>query len=189
MNIDQPPQPVYRKNVAAVIMDENNFILLAKRRKAHNHWQFPQGGVDENETFDETLFRELGEELGTKEFKILQKSSQTFRYNWSKKNRDSRGSGTVGQEQTYFLVRFLGQKKDIKPDKREFDTIEWVPFDQVLIKCAKIRKPLYAKVLQEFEQRIKEKKCPPPAKTIQKPLKETYSQESIKSLTKFLQEK
>ncbi len=177
----------FRNNVAAVILDNNNYILLAKRRKAQNHWQFPQGGVDEGETQIKALFRELREELGTNQLKILKKSAEIHRYQWGKKIQDQRG--IIGQEQTYFLLRFLGQKKDLKPDKREFVAIEWVPYEQVLQQCATVRKPLYSKILKEFESIIKEKKCLPPAKTISKPIQEEFSEESIKSLAKFLVEK
>ena len=189
MKNNQQPllNPRFRKNVAAVILEGNNCILLAKRKRARDHWQFPQGGVDFGESFSQALFRELKEELGTGQFEILKKSNQVFRYQWRKNLIDKRGH--VGQEQTYFLLRFLGQKKDIKPDKREFETVEWLSYEEVLQRCARIRKPLYTRVLKEFESIIKAKKCPPPAKTIKKPEKMVYSNESIKSLAKFLEAK
>ena len=41
----------YRKNVAMVVLNKNNHVLLCRRKGAEN-WQFPQGGIDENEKFN-----------------------------------------------------------------------------------------------------------------------------------------
>ena len=37
----------------------------------NNIWQFPQGGIDENESEEEALLRELEEEIGTREVEII----------------------------------------------------------------------------------------------------------------------
>ena len=53
----------YRKNVGIVICNRQRQVLWA-RRVNRNGWQFPQGGVDFNESTREAAFREMGEELG-----------------------------------------------------------------------------------------------------------------------------
>lgn len=177
----------YRKNVAAVITDGAKHILLAKRRGTEKHWQFPQGGVDKQESLEEALIRELEEELGTKHFEILYKSKQVFRYRWRKNLQLERS--VVGQEQTYFLVCFLGQKKDLKPDRREFEAIAWFPYEQVLQQCARVRRPIYTRVLHEFSSHIQAVPCKSRAKLIPKPEQKRYSAESIRLLAKFLEVK
>ena len=76
----------FRANVAAVIFDpENKKVLMFRRLAKKNkelkflsdggqlrwNWQFPQGGVDFKETENETLLRELKEEIGTNNVKII----------------------------------------------------------------------------------------------------------------------
>ena len=53
----------YRLNVAMIVLNEDNKVLFCKRRNTEN-WQFPQGGVDENEKIESAMFRELNEEVG-----------------------------------------------------------------------------------------------------------------------------
>ena len=52
----------YRKNVAMVVMNDNRQVLIC-RRKGTENWQFPQGGIDNNELLEEAMYRELYEEV------------------------------------------------------------------------------------------------------------------------------
>ena len=46
----------YRLNVAMIVLNKENKSLFCKRRNTDN-WQFPQGGVDEDETIESAMFR------------------------------------------------------------------------------------------------------------------------------------
>lgn len=55
--------------VAAGIIIHEGKVLIARRKQGQNHeglWEFPGGKIDENETPQECLERELEEELGIK---------------------------------------------------------------------------------------------------------------------------
>ena len=55
--------------VTAAIIQKDNKILIAQRRKDKNlglKWEFPGGKIDKNETPEECLSRELKEEFGIK---------------------------------------------------------------------------------------------------------------------------
>src|SRR5438067_8221410 len=54
----------YRLNVAAILQNREGKILVCERADATGAWQFPQGGVDEGETLEAALARELVEEIG-----------------------------------------------------------------------------------------------------------------------------
>jgi len=51
--------------VAAVIKKDNQFLIVQRNRKKHLglKWEFPGGKVQESETFEEALSREIKEEL------------------------------------------------------------------------------------------------------------------------------
>ena len=70
----------YRKNVAMVVLNKNNQVLLC-RRKGTENWQFPQGGIDENELCEDAMYRELYEEVGLKstEVEILGKTREEIK--------------------------------------------------------------------------------------------------------------
>ena len=53
----------FRTNVAAVVRDDAGRILICERRDVPGAWQFPQGGVNDGETLEQALARELYEEI------------------------------------------------------------------------------------------------------------------------------
>ena len=53
----------YRLNVAMIVLNEEKKSLFCKRRNTEN-WQFPQGGVDDEEPIETAMYRELKEEVG-----------------------------------------------------------------------------------------------------------------------------
>ena len=59
----------YRKGVGIIIVNSDLQFFLGKRIGA-DAWQFPQGGIDEGETPEDALYRELYEETGLERDKI-----------------------------------------------------------------------------------------------------------------------
>lgn len=56
-----------RKKVIAAVIKKNNRFLIAQRGKKdslYNKWEFPGGKIEEGESEQECLQRELSEELG-----------------------------------------------------------------------------------------------------------------------------
>ena len=53
----------FRANVGIVLMDGAGQLFLG-RRAGGKGWQFPQGGMRRGESAEESLFRELHEEIG-----------------------------------------------------------------------------------------------------------------------------
>ena len=76
----------YRPNVAAVILAPSYpfdcRIFIAQRCDMTGIWQFPQGGIDEGETPQEALKRELKEEIGTDEIDVLSEYPQWLSYDF-----------------------------------------------------------------------------------------------------------
>ena len=54
----------YRKNVGVVVFNAKGLVLLGNRISHRSSWQFPQGGMDDNEDPLVAAKRELYEEVG-----------------------------------------------------------------------------------------------------------------------------
>ena len=62
----------FRSNIGIIVCNDVGNLLWT-RRIGQNSWQFPQGGVDNGESAEQALFRELKEEIGLekRDVKIL----------------------------------------------------------------------------------------------------------------------
>ena len=146
------PPILYRPNVGAIILNMNNQMLVAQRSGMRSAWQFPQGGVDPGEGLEEALFREVEEEVGIGErlIQILDRKGG-YRYDFPKGRLKYGVYG--GQEQVYYLCRFLGHDRDINLDTkcREFDHWRWIrpeKFDMEWV--PRFKRDVYKRVLRDF---------------------------------------
>ena len=138
-----------RKNVLAVIFDQDSNVLIVSRVNDPLHWQFPQGGVNENETNEEAIIRELGEELGTTDFTILDQCPEKHTFYFPKRLiRDE----NLGQEQTIILLKFNGSTRALKVDRRELGGFLWVSQEQIEKFLHEYRKPVWHIVMKYFSQ-------------------------------------
>lgn len=136
-----------RKNVLAVIFDQDSNVLIVSRVNDPLHWQFPQGGVNDNESNEEAIIRELGEELGTTDFTILDQCPEKHTFYFPKRLiRDE----NLGQEQTIILLKFNGGTRNLKVDKRELGGFLWVSQEQIEKFLHEYRKPVWHIVMKYF---------------------------------------
>ncbi len=119
--------PKYRRNVAAVILDADGYVLVGRKKEDSRFVHFPQGGVGKKETFEEALWREIFEEVGISRHSLkIEARLAGLSYDYRKKNKKS--EKWVGQEQTYFLIRCTeGRPKIAAHSSPEFGCLEWLP--------------------------------------------------------------
>ncbi len=121
--MDTPP--------AAIIMDAEGCVLLGKDSGRNPYWHFPQGGVIKHESIEQTLAREVWEEVGLRptEYTIVSRLSG-LRYKYPSGNR--KVTRWIGQEQTYFLVRCKTRrpKTDLHRSP-EFSKTKWIPLQNL----------------------------------------------------------
>ena len=149
---------IYRKNVAAIVLNKDNKVLVAERRDTPNAFQFPQGGMNDDESEEEAIIRELREELGTNKFKIILKSYKIYRYDFPEEIRFNEYNG---QEQTYFLIRFTGEDDDINliNSDKEFKSYKWIPFSKDICKnIIAFKREVYKEVYNDFRGIIEDLK-------------------------------
>jgi putative (di)nucleoside polyphosphate hydrolase len=120
----------YRDCVVAVIRNQEGLVLAGERADAKDAWQLPQGGVDEGESADQALFRELREEIGTDRFKVLRKLPQMIRYEFPADLDSGPARKYCGQQQTWYLLEFLPDgKPKLELSDGEFQDIRWMKPD------------------------------------------------------------
>ena len=148
----------YRLNVAMIVLNEENRVLFCRRRNTEN-WQFPQGGVDENENIESAMFRELNEEVGLEKDNVEIKAvSQNLIYYDIPKNIRSRvlGGKFRGQAQKYFLLKLISGDVDLNIENTpEFDKHSWVPFWYPLNQVVDFKKEAYRSALIDLKNQIK----------------------------------
>jgi len=107
------------KRVAAVIIKDNKILLMRRIKEGQEYFVFPGGGIEENESVEDAIIREVKEELSldAKIDKLL----------FEIENR--------GQEEFYFLIKeFSGTLKLGGPEKERMNENnqyypEWMDLD------------------------------------------------------------
>lgn len=145
---------IYRKNVAAFIINEKKQIFLAKQTDT-SEWKLPQGGsknAKTKEQLESAILREMREELGTEKFEIAGMIKNCYQYKFPRNNFNWTKDKYVGQRQTLFLLKFKGQDQDIKLDLREHTEWRWVSKEEILKVATPKRQEIIKIGLNNFKQ-------------------------------------
>ena len=150
-----PDRERYRPNVAIILANREQRVLLARRRNS-DAWQFPQGGVDEHESPEEALHRELHEEVGLvrERVKVVASTSRWLKYRIPDEFRRNHALKAFhGQRQKWFLLEFLGDDGDIQLDRQsppEFDAWQWVNYWYPVRTVIDFKRQVYARAMKEL---------------------------------------
>lgn len=146
----------YRHNVGIILCNQDKRLLWA-RRIGQDAWQFPQGGIRENESPEDALFRELHEEIGLapEHVEIIGCTRDWLSYDLPKHLiRHDRKPLCIGQKQRWFLLQLTGSDTDVRLDnsgKPEFDYWRWVEYWEPLDEVVFFKRNVYINVLRELE--------------------------------------
>ena len=145
----------YRPNVGIVLMHADGRVFWA-RRVRRDGWQFPQGGMNTDETPLEAMYRELHEETGLlpEHVAVLGVTPGWLRYRLPPRAiRRNDKLVCVGQKQVWFLLQFTGQEDDLRLDlteKPEFDHWRWVDFWYPTENVVTFKRGVYASALRHL---------------------------------------
>jgi len=130
--------------------------LFWARRVHRDGWQFPQGGMNTDETPIEAMYRELREETGLlpEHVEVLGETPGWLRYRLPQRaiRRNDR-LVCIGQKQVWFLLRLTGQETDLQLDlteKPEFDHWRWVDFWYPVEHVVVFKRGVYARALRHL---------------------------------------
>ena len=147
-----------RSGVGIVVLNKDNKVFVAKRiDNPKDFWQMPQGGVDKGEDFIAAAYRELEEETSIKNVKLIKELDGFITYHlpdhllgiiWKGKYR--------GQEQKWFLMRYLGKDSEIniKTKKPEFLEWKWVDLELITDLVVDFKLQVYKEVQDKVRKLI-----------------------------------
>ncbi len=145
----------FRPNVGIILANENGQVLWAKRI-GHNAWQFPQGGIQQGESPEQALYRELREEVGLlpEHVQIIAQTKGWLRYRLPHRYiRAGSDPVCIGQKQKWFLLKLNASSKHIQldlSDPAEFDEWCWVSYWYPLGQVVNFKRDVYRRALMEL---------------------------------------
>lgn len=142
-----------------MIINHQKKIFVGQRfDKDKSAWQMPQGGIDKGESEEVALKRELEEETGiSKNFNIIKISEKKYTYDLPTSLQKKLWKGKYkGQEQRWFLLRFMGEDKeiDIQTQKPEFKKWKWIQQENLIDIIIPFKRKLYKNILKEFKNEL-----------------------------------
>ena len=145
----------YRPNVGIVLMRTDGRLFWA-RRVHRDGWQFPQGGMNTDETPLEAMYRELREETGLlpEHVDVLGATPGWLRYRLPRRCvRPGSRPTCIGQKQVWFLLRLTGEEHHVRldlTDKPEFDSWRWVDFWYPTEHVVSFKREVYVRALSHL---------------------------------------
>ena len=147
----------FRANVGIVLIRDGGEVFLGSRSDGRG-WQFPQGGVQRDESPEQALFRELHEEVGLErgDVEVIASTRSWLRYRLPRQYVRRRSMPLcIGQKQRWFLLRMVGDEQRLKFDvteRPEFDDWRWVDYWSPVREVIYFKRIVYARALDELGQ-------------------------------------
>ena len=146
----------YRRGVGVMLLNSEGKVFVGARiDNPDDAWQMPQGGIDEDEEPWSTALRELEEETGIAPHLVerIALCPERLRYDLPEEWRPRLWGGKwLGQEQDWFLARFVGSDDDVNiaTDHPEFREWRWVEAERLPDLIVPFKRDLYRRLLDEF---------------------------------------
>jgi putative (di)nucleoside polyphosphate hydrolase len=156
----------FRANVGIILMDGAGKVLIAGRH-GRSGWQFPQGGVQQRESAEQAMYRELEEEVGLcpDDVDVTGVTREWLRYRLPKQYLRKSEPRCVGQKQRWFLLSLISDPGKLCFDKTsepEFDRCRWVHYWQPVEEVVYFKRAVYIRALTELAAAAFDGSVPPP---------------------------
>jgi len=111
------------KSCGIVLFFSDEFLIIqhsTESNEVKGHWDFPKGHVEDDETELETATRELQEETGIDNFKLIDNFRHKITYNIHKNN------GLIPKEVIFFLAESSTKSIQLSSEHQNYS---WLNFD------------------------------------------------------------
>jgi len=144
----------YRPSVGMMLLNRSGLVFVGKRidQRAEG-WQLPQGGIDEGESVVDAGFREMEEEIGTRNAVLLRELDAWLSYDLPPHLLGVALRGRYrGQRQRWLALRFLGEDSDININtaEPEFARWKWIELETLPRIVVPFKRNIYATVIEAF---------------------------------------
>ena len=152
----------YRPCVGIMLLNKEGHVFTGQRINTTTEaWQMPQGGIDEGENITEAALRELQEETGIvpHHVEIISRTDNWLYYDLPPHLVGNVWGGKYsGQKQIWFLMKFLGEDKDININafEPEFNEWQWIEPSTLPELIVPFKKKLYEDVLKAFQKELEQ---------------------------------
>lgn len=147
----------FRANVGIVLCNDHGQLFWCRRAGAADAWQFPQGGIKQDEDTETAMYRELREEVGLlpEHVEIIASTDDWLRY-WlpEKFIRHNTSPVCIGQKQIWFLLRLLVDESFVNlsnTKKPEFDHWCWIDYWDPVKQVIEFKRQVYEQALEQLE--------------------------------------
>ena len=145
----------YRPCVGVMLINREGAVFVGRRiDQTMEGWQMPQGGIDGDETPEQAALRELKEEIGTNNARILRQMDEWLAYDLPQHLLGVALHGKYrGQRQKWIAMRFEGDDSEIniRTKEPEFAAWKWLAIEALPRLVVPFKRDTYSKVLAAFE--------------------------------------
>ena len=146
----------YRPCVGVMLANADGQVFVGQRRDwPEPAWQMPQGGIDDGEDPRAAALRELEEETGVSAnlVRVEAETEGWIPYDLPPEIINKRWQGRFrGQEQKWFLMRFLGtdDQINIETEEPEFSVWRWISAKELVPGIVPFKREVYARIVDEL---------------------------------------
>lgn len=113
------------KSAGAVLFIKGKEIRYLLLHYGAKHWDFPKGNIEKNETDGQTVKREIAEETGIKDIKLIGGFNEKIQYYYKLK------SDTINKQVNFYLARANTEKVTLSFEHIGF---AWLPYEKAMEK-------------------------------------------------------
>jgi putative (di)nucleoside polyphosphate hydrolase len=146
------PTRYFRAGAGAVLTDQHGQVLIFERRDVPGAWQFPQGGLENDEDPIDAVLREVREETGISRTALVLLDRYPGLLAYELPRRAQSVKTGMGQVQYWFLFRV---KKTATTDIRlPARAVARVSFSRAVGRVVRFKRPLYRELEKQFAKAV-----------------------------------